>query len=87
MDTFECGHPKSPENTTKNGASRYGKCKTCHNAAARRDYHSVPKETRQTVLRMKKLPWLVVQARKNLKLLEDEARRYGMVELFERGDV
>ena len=35
------------------------------------------------VLRMQKLPWLVVQARKNLKLLEDEARRYGMNELFE----
>ena len=67
----------------KEGASRYGKCKTCHNAAARRDYHSVPKETRQMVLRMQKLPWLVVQARKNLKLLEDEARRYGMNELFE----
>jgi cytochrome c553 len=30
MNTFACGHAKTPENTRKNGD--YTRCKTCHNA-------------------------------------------------------
>ena len=86
MDTFECGHPKSPENTTKNGASRYGKCKTCHNALLRASYRAVPKDIRQLHGRMRRLPNLLEKARKQVVMLENAARRYGMVELF-KGDV
>lgn len=37
METFRCGHPRSPENTGKNGNAR-GYCKTCHNARKKAAY-------------------------------------------------
>jgi 5-methylcytosine-specific restriction endonuclease McrA len=36
MNTFRCGHPKSPENTAPNG--RNGTCRTCKNARQRERY-------------------------------------------------
>ena len=37
VPTFRCGHPRSEENTGKNG-NQHGTCKICHNARGRSKY-------------------------------------------------
>lgn len=44
MDTFRCGHPKSPENTAKNGAGTA--CRECRNMRARERYAANLEESR-----------------------------------------
>jgi hypothetical protein len=86
IDFFLCGHPNTPENTVMNGNKHKGRCAICKQAKSKAAYHSVPKETRQLQSRMRRLPALLIKGRKHVAMLESEARRYGMVELFERGD-
>lgn len=37
MESFTCGHPKSPTNLRKDGTRE--RCRECHNAAINRSYH------------------------------------------------
>jgi len=86
IDTYLCGHPNTPENTVMNGRNHNGRCAICKQALNKARYHSVPKEIRQLESRMRRLPALLTKARKHVAMLESEARRYGMDELF-REDV
>jgi 5-methylcytosine-specific restriction endonuclease McrA len=47
MDTFRCGHPKSPENTAKNGAGTA--CRECRNRKQRERYAANPSAARASV--------------------------------------
>lgn len=86
IDTYPCGHPNTPENTVMNGRNHNGRCAICKQAKSKANYYSVPKEIRQLESRMRRLPRLLKKARKHVAMLETEARRYGMHELF-REDV
>lgn len=86
IDTYLCGHDMTPENTMMNGRNRGGCCAICKQARNKANYHSVPKDIRQLESRMRRLPALLTKARKHVAMLETEARRYGMDELF-REDV
>lgn len=37
METFRCGHVRTPDNSRSNGAARV-RCRTCHDAAMKRNY-------------------------------------------------
>ena len=86
IDTYLCGHDKTPENTVMNGRNHNGCCAICKKSRNKAYYHSVAREIRQLESRMRRLPALLHKARKHVAMLESEARRYGMNELF-REDV
>lgn len=69
-----------------NGRNHNGRCAICKKALNKARYHSVPKDIRQLESRIRRLPALLTKARKQVAMLESEARRYGMDELF-REDV
>lgn len=55
MDTFRCGHPRSAENSSKNGAGTGTACRQCKNARQRERYSSDPEASRASAAeRMRK---------------------------------
>lgn len=87
---FRCGHAKEPLNL-KHYVDEYGnartRCKTCHRAVALKWAQSerakMTAQERYQQDRMARLPEMLEATRHKLRMLETEARRYGMTDLLE----
>lgn len=75
MTVRRCGHPATPENT-----SRHGKCVICARERARLQRASIDPADRQFDNRVNYLPTALENARRKFVKLTREARRYGMIE-------
>ena len=75
MRTYPCGHPNTVENTTQNGPTGTGRCRTCHNERNAQRYLEC---------RIRNLPGQLDRARARVAQLEADAARYGFHDLVER---
>lgn len=76
VDSWPCGHERTPENTQSLGNA--GKrCRKCRRSIAQRSY-----EYNYLDHRMRYLPGAINATRRKLAALEREAAEYGMVELL-----
>lgn len=75
---WRCGHARTPENTKLVSPTR-GRCLQCHRKASR---ESMRRHRSGEAYRKRYLPIQLAATREKLRLLENEARRYGMTELL-----
>lgn len=83
--TFNCGHPRTAENTRIAGGRSL--CRTCQ-SKYQREYKRKLRDSQTPAdrflqHRLEYLPRQLESARHKVAMLENEARRYGMVELLE----
>lgn len=87
LETWPCGHERTPENTQSVGDRNGVRCRTCRRETARKSYHNTKAglsvEDRRLEGRLRYLPAQIINTRRKLAALENEARRYGFTELLE----
>ena len=87
MNLYPCSHPRTDENTQSVGVKNGSRCRECRKEIARRSA-AKRRDTandRYTYHRLAYLPRQLEATRRKLVMLENEARRYGMLDLLQGG--